>query len=178
MTISVIDSASGMSRVLTADAKNRADLIRDMWAPMAGMYHFIPGGVDMATVHQQNFGFRPDSAREAIEQVHEGLETLVAADAWTRIEKALEDGATALAAADPGVTIPDLTVLLVLGDPTSKHFVDEVQGISGFGGVSGYIAITVWPTSLVLDRLEAIAVHELHHNVRYSPGGIVWAPRR
>lgn len=174
MTISVIDSASGMSRVLTAGAKDRADLIRDMWAPMAGMYHFIPGGVDMATVHQQNFGFRPGSA---IEQVREGLETLVAADAWTRIERALEDGVKALAAADPGAKIPDLNVLLVLGDPTSKHFVDEVQGISGFGGISGYIAITVWPTSRVLDRIEAIAVHELHHNVRYSPGGIVWDPQ-
>ncbi|RVW10572.1 peptidase [Prescottella agglutinans] len=174
MTISVIDSASGMSRVLTADAKDRADLIRDMWAPMAGMYHFIPGCVDMATVHQQNFGFRPDSA---IEQVREGLESLVAAHAWSRIEKALEDGVAALASADPCVTIPDLNVLLVLGDPTSHHFVDEVQGISGFGGIGGYIAITVWPTSRVLDRLEAIAVHELHHNVRYSPGGIVWDPQ-
>ena len=67
------------------------DLIRDMWAPMSGMYHFIPGGVDMATVHRQNFGFRPDSA---IERVREGLESLVAADAWTRIEKALEEGAS------------------------------------------------------------------------------------
>ena len=170
----MIDSASGMRRVLTADAKDRDDLIRDMWAPMSGMYHFIPGGVDMATVHQQNFGFRPDSA---IEQVREGLESLVAADAWTRIEKALEDGVAALTSADPGVTIPDLNVLLVLGDPTSQHFVDEVQGMSGFGGISGYIAITVWPTSRVLDRLEAIAVHELHHNVRYSPGGIVWDPQ-
>ncbi len=174
MTIAMIDSASDMARILTADAKDRADLIRDMWAPMAGMYHFIPGGVDMATVHQQNFGFRPDSA---IEQVREGLESLAAADAWTRIEKALEDGLAALASADPGVTIADLNVLLVLGDPTSKHFIDEVQGISGFGGISGYIAITVWPDSRVLDRLEAIAVHELHHNVRYSPGGIVWDPQ-
>ncbi|QPK83095.1 peptidase [Corynebacterium qintianiae] len=174
MTISMIDSASGMSRVLTADTKARDDLIREMWAPMAGMYHFIPGGVDMATVHQQNFGFRPDSA---IEQVREGLEFLVAADAWTRVEKALENGIATLASADPGVTIPDLNVLLVLGDPTSQHFVGEVQGLSGFGGISGYIAITVWPTSRVLDRLEAIAVHELHHNVRYSPGGIVWDPQ-
>lgn len=173
MTISVIDSASGMSRVLAADAQDRADRIRDMWAPMAGMYHFVPGGVDLAAVHQQNFGFRPDVA---IEQVRAGLETLVAADAWNRIGKALDDGISALASADPGVTIPDLTVLLVLGDPTSTHFVDEVQGMSGFGGISGYITITVWPTSRVLDRLEAIAVHELHHNIRYSPGGIVWDP--
>ncbi|MEU0137421.1 DUF2268 domain-containing putative Zn-dependent protease [Streptomyces sp. NPDC006296] len=174
MTVSMIDSASGMSRALTADATDRDDLIRDMWAPMAGMYHFIPGGVDMAAVHRQNFGFRPDSA---IEQVREGLESLVAADAWTRVEKGIEKGIATLASADPGVTIPDLNVLLVLGDPTSRHFVDEVQGMSGFGGISGYIAITVWPTSRVRDRLEAIAAHELHHNVRYSPGGIVWDPQ-
>ncbi|MGB3698842.1 MAG: DUF2268 domain-containing putative Zn-dependent protease [Gordonia sp. (in: high G+C Gram-positive bacteria)] len=174
MTISMIDSASGMHRVLTADAQERDDLIRDLWHPMAGMYHFIPGGVDMAAVHRQNFGFRSDSA---IERVSEGLEALVAADAWARVENALEQGMAALASADPGVRIPDLNVLLVLGDPTSRHFVDEVQGMSGFGGISGYIAITVWPTVRVLDRLEAIAVHELHHNVRYSPGGIVWDPQ-
>lgn len=44
------------------------------------------------------------------------------------------------------------------------------------GGISGYITITVWPTPQVLERLEAIAVHELHHNVRYSPGGVVRDP--
>ncbi|WP_432089924.1 DUF2268 domain-containing protein [Streptomyces sp. NRRL F-5630] len=174
MTISIIDSASCMSRVLAADTDDRADLLRDMWAPMAGMYHFIPGGVDMATVHRQNFGFPPDSATE---QVREGLEALVAADAWARVERALKDGVAALTAADPGATIPDLTVLLTLGDPANEHFIDEVRGLAAFGGISGYIALTVWPTSRVLDRLEAIAVHELHHNVRYSPGGVVWDPR-
>ena len=174
MTIAVIDSFSAMNRVLTADATERADLIRDMWAPMAGMYHFIPGGVDLATVHQQNFGFPTDSA---LEQVRDGLHTLAVADAWTRIEKALEEGIAALTAADPGVRVPDLNVLLVLGDPTSTHFLDDVQGLSAFGGISGYITITVWPTARVLDRLEAIALHELHHNVRYSPGGVVWDPQ-
>lgn len=174
MTISVLDSASDMTRVVNADVQDRADLIRAMWAPIAGMYHFIPGGVDMAAVHQQNFGFPTDVA---VEQVREGLDVLVAADAWNRIDTALQQAAATLRAADPGVTIPDLTVLLVLGDPTSKHFLDEVQGLSGSGGISGYIVLTVWPTPRVLDRLEAIAVHELHHNVRYSPGGIVWDPQ-
>lgn len=64
----------------------------------------------------------------------------------------------------------------MLGDPSNAHFMDEIRGLSGFGGISGYIAITLWPNSTVLDRVEAIAVHELHHNLRYSPGGIVWDP--
>ncbi|MEE1737613.1 DUF2268 domain-containing putative Zn-dependent protease [Streptomyces sp. BE147] len=173
MTISVIDSASAMARILAAAPPKRPDLVRGMWAPMAGMYHFIPGGVDMATVHRQNFGFDWDSAND---QVRDAVDALAAADAWNRIEKAIEGATVCLRAADPAVAVPDLTVLLVVGDPTNAHFVDEVQGMSGFGGISRYIAITVWPTPLVLNRLEAIAVHELHHNVRYAPGGIVWDP--
>ena len=127
----------------------------------------------MATVHRQNFGFDWEGATEPIQ---EALERLVEADAWNRITKALESGVTALRSANPGIEVPDLKVLLVLGDPANKHFVDEIQGLSAFGGISGYITITVWPTPQVLGRLEAIAVHELHHNVRYSPGGVVWDP--
>lgn len=127
----------------------------------------------MATVHRQNFGFDWEST---IEPVQEGLERLIEADAWNRIAKALESGAAALRSANPSIEVPDLQVLLVVGDPADKHFVEEIQGLSAFGGISGYITITVWPTPQVLERLEAIAVHELHHNVRYSPGGVVWDP--
>ncbi|MGB3604582.1 MAG: DUF2268 domain-containing putative Zn-dependent protease [Gordonia sp. (in: high G+C Gram-positive bacteria)] len=173
MTISVIDSASSMRRVLAATPDDRADLVREMWSPLAGMYHFIPGGVDMATVHRQNFGFDWEGTTEPILGA---LGRLVEADAWNRITTALESGAAALRAAAPGIEVPDLQVLLVVGDPANKHFVDEIEGLSAFGGISGYITITVWPTHQVLERLEAIAVHELHHNVRYSPGGVVWDP--
>lgn len=159
-----------IARVLDAAPDLRADLVRELWAPMAGMYHFIPDGLDMASIHRQNFGFDWASSSD---ELREGLKALVDADAWRRVAGAFETGVAALKAADLSVTVPDLTVLLVLGDPTNAHFLNEVQGLSGFGGISGYIAITVWPTQRVLDRLEAIAVHELHHNVRYSPGGIV-----
>lgn len=160
MTISVIDSSAGMRRVMNAEPSERAELVRELWAPMAGMYRFIPGGIDLAEVHRQNFGFPIDAD--------------LAADAWTRVRVALDDGLRALASSD--VAVPDLQVLLILGDPTNPHFMNEVQGLSGFGGISGYIAITVWPSARVLERLEAIVVHELHHNIRYSPGGIVWDP--
>ncbi|MEB2529068.1 DUF2268 domain-containing putative Zn-dependent protease [Kocuria rosea] len=130
----------------------------------------------MATVHQQNFGFPADASDAVDERVREGLDALVAADAWNRVRTALDEGIAALTAADPGLVVPDLQVLLVLGDPSNPHFMNEVEGLSGFGGISGYIAITVWPNAQVLERLEAIIVHELHHNLRYSPGGIVWNP--
>ncbi|WP_194829626.1 DUF2268 domain-containing protein [Nocardia sp. XZ_19_231] len=173
MTIAVIDTAKLMTGVLDAPESERADLVRAMWAPMDGMYGFVPGGVDMARIHSQGFGFSWD---EPTEEVRQAVRRLVDADAWNRVKSALERGVEALRAADPGAAIPDLTVLLVVGDPANAHFMNEVRGLSAFGGISGYIAITVWPTPTVVDRLEAIGVHELHHNVRYTSGGIVWDP--
>ncbi|MCI1020569.1 peptidase [Microbacterium sp. C5A9] len=181
MTLTLIDSATATARILDAPSESREDLVREMWQPMAGMYHFLPGGPDLAAVHRQSFGFDCGSETDGdtdalIIPLREGLDALLAADAWRRVETALQNGISALEASVPDLTVPDLTVLLVLGDPTNRHFVDEVQGLSGFGGISGYISLTLWPTPRVLDRLEAIAVHELHHNVRYSPGGVVWNP--
>ncbi|MEV4736678.1 MULTISPECIES: DUF2268 domain-containing protein [unclassified Microbacterium] len=173
MTVTVIDTASATARILDADQPARAGLVREMWAPMEGMYHFIPGGLDLADVHRQSFGFDADHSSD---ELRAALDALVKADAWQRIETALHVGIEALERANPGIRIPDLTVLVILGDPSNRHFVEEVQGLSGFGGISGYITLTLWPTPPVLDRLEAIAVHELHHNVRYSPGGVVWDP--
>jgi uncharacterized protein YjaZ len=172
MTLTLIDSATATARILDAPPESRDDLVREMWQPMVGMYHFIPGGPDLAAVHRQSFGFDTSfDTEDQITQLREGLDALIATDAWRRVETALHNGIAALEA-----SVPDLTVLLVLGDPTNRHFIDEVQGLSGFGGISGYISLTLWPTPQVLDRLEAIAVHELHHNVRYSPGGVVWNP--
>ena len=170
----MIDSAAAMRRMADCRKDDWDEAARSLWAPMAGMYFFIPGGPDLREVHSQNFGFGPPVSSS---RIHEALDRLENADAWVRIERALSDGLERLATAGPTVTMPDLTVLLVLGDPTNTHFIDEIRGLSAFGGISGYIAITVWPTDEVLDRLEGIALHELHHNVRYSPGGIVWNPQ-
>src|SRR5699024_2389269 len=175
MSISMIDSAAGMRRVLDQTPQGRADAVRDLWAPMAGMYHFIPG-IDLLRVHAQNLGRPRDSTPRCGRQVREAIAALDAGDAGSRVRTALQDGAAALAEGDPGMPVPDLQPLLLAGDPTNHHFLDEIQGLSAFGGISGYISVTLWPTELVLDRLEAIAVHELHHNMRYSPGGALWHP--
>lgn len=174
MTVTMIDSAARMRAMVSSPPEDWQNAARRLWQPMAGMYFFIPGGPDLAEVHAQNFGFGPDAAKEAILGA---IDTLERADAWGRIERALDTGLRNLGSENPTLTLPDLTVLLVLGDPTNKHFTNEIRGLSAFGGISGYIAITIWPTDEVLDRLEGIALHELHHNVRYSPGGVVWNPQ-
>ncbi|WP_040162341.1 DUF2268 domain-containing protein [Nigerium massiliense] len=176
MTISIIDSAAAMRQVLDAPPSVRAEAVRELWAPLAGMYHFIPGGVDLAEVHRQSFGF-PFEGTDAVDaRLRVGLDALEGARVWQRARQALDDSIAALTAAVPGLAVPDLRLLLLLGDPTSDHFMTEIQGLSAFGGISGFIAITIWPHPQVLDRLEALVAHELHHNVRYSPGGVIWDP--
>lgn len=178
--INVIDSARAVTSVLDAPDHARADLIRTMWEPMSGMFRYFPGTVDLAEMDRQSMGFAWDGAAATpsyAERIRHAVQALADHRAWERAESALQQGTTALREADPGATTPDLTVLLGVGDPDNSHFMDEVQGLVAFGGISGFIQVHLWPTPTVLDRLEAIFVHELHHNVRYSPGGIVWDPR-
>ena len=148
MTITMLDSAAGMRAMLDSSPEQWPDATSRMWQPMAGMYFFIPGGPDMAAVHGQNFGFGPGAPRQ---EMVDALHRLEQADAWSRIERALTQGTQDLAAACLGKKFPDLTVLLILGDPTN-HFMDEIRGPSAFGGPVATV-ITVWPTDEVLDRL-------------------------
>ncbi len=85
MTVSVIDTASAMTAILDAAQDRRADLVREMWAPMSGMYRFVPGEIDLAQAHRQSFGFAWDAR---VDEVRQAVDTLVRADAWTRLESA------------------------------------------------------------------------------------------
>lgn len=176
MTITLIDSAAAMRRILDSASADRPGLVRELWEPMAGMYSFLPSSPDLLDVHRQSMCFPLDAGEEVDARLRQGLAALEDADAWKRVSTVLEEGVAALTAADPGVHVPDLQVLIVLADPTDRHVMDEVQGLTAFGGISGFIVLTLWPCPQVLDRLEAIALHELHHNLRYGPGGVVWDP--
>lgn len=174
MTINVLKTSDAMSAVLSADEASRPDLLRRMLTPMAGMFRYFPGEVDLVEMHTMSFGF-PLVRRT--DQVREALERLQAADAWNRVESALADAVDVQKLAIPGVHIPDITFLLVLGDPGDEYFMGPARGFSGNGSATGYISLTLWPTLENLQRLEAAAVHELNHNLRYAPEGVIWDPR-
>ncbi|MFL1377551.1 MULTISPECIES: DUF2268 domain-containing protein [unclassified Nocardiopsis] len=173
MTINVLDTRTGMERVLRAPAEDRRGLLAEMLEPVRGMYRFAPVEVDLVDVHLGGMGFPLDRDGE---RCLAGLEELAKADAWNRVGAAMEGAAATLAEAVPGLEVHDVTVLLTLGDPADAHFTDTVLGVVGFGGIWGYVTITLWPSPENLERLETTAVHELHHNLRYAPGGVVWDP--
>lgn len=168
----MIDTTGTTRTILDAPAERRPSLVRDMWSPMASMMRFTPGA-DPVRFHRQGFGFDPDGTPEPIRDAARALDD---ADAAARIERELRSAAADLEAAVPGLRVPDVTAMLVVGDRDDDLFTDTFAGLSGFGGISGSIVLTLWPNPTVLDRLEAIAAHELHHNVRYAPGGVRWDP--
>lgn len=173
MAISVLDTHSAMTRVLRAPTADRPALLRAMLQPIVGMYRFAPGDVDLVAVHQQTFGFPIDRDED---RCLVALDQLARAKAWDRAQHGMDHALSVLREANPTVEIPDITVLLALGDPADTHFMDTVRGLVGFGGISGYISLTLWPHQVNLERMEPAAVHELHHNLRYGPGGVVWDP--
>ncbi|TDB82000.1 peptidase [Micromonospora sp. KC721] len=173
MSITVLDTYSAMKRIVLAPVADRIDLLRSMLEPTRGMYRYYPGEVDLVAMHREASGF-PIDRDEA--RCLDALETLAAAGAWERMQRALDDAFAVLLEANPGLEAPDITVLFVLGDPGDEHFMGHCHGVTGFGGISGHIVITLWPFPENVERLEATAVHELNHNLRFGPGGIVWDP--
>lgn len=173
MTITTLDTSSGMEAVLTAPINDRADLLRHMLAPVERMFRYFPGDVDLASMHALSFGFPLDRRTE---ELANALTRLRRANVWTRVQAAMTRALDAQLAATPGMTVPDIVILIVLGNPDDEHFMGPLRGFSGNGSATGYISLTLWPTDENLARIEAAAVHELNHNLRYAPGGIVWDP--
>lgn len=171
MTITVLDSYTETRAILTAPLAERPELLRRMLEPTAGMYRYFPGTPDLVQLHHMSSGFRVD--RE-VDGALAGLEALHDARAWDRIEAAMNAALTVQLEATPDIQVPDITVLIVLGDHTDAHFIDVALGMSGNGGISGYVSLMFWPSPENLARLESAAVHELNHNLRYS--NVRWDP--
>jgi uncharacterized protein YjaZ len=173
MSITVLDTYTATKKILLAPAAERRELLRAMLEPNKGLYRYNPGEVDLVDTHLMTNGFPIDRDEE---RCLGALETLAAADAWERMRRALDDARDVLLKANPGFAAPDVTVALILGDPGDAHFMGPCLGVTGFGGISGNIEIKLWPYPENVERLESTAVHELHHNLRFSPGGVVWDP--
>jgi uncharacterized protein YjaZ len=171
MTITVLETDTAMRAILTAPLADRPAMLERMLEPVAGMYRYVPGEIDLVALHHGGSGFRVDredpDALPALGALHD-------ANTWGRIEAALTRALEVQLAATPGIRVPDIQVAIVLGDSHDSHFMDVNLGMSASGGTSGYLWLNFWPSAENLERLEATAVHELNHNLRYS--NRMWNP--
>ena len=55
--LTIIDTASTTRRVLAAPPSERAELLRQVRAPLNVMFPFIPGGPDQFEIHRGTYGY-------------------------------------------------------------------------------------------------------------------------
>ena len=96
-------------------------------------------------------------------EMGEMLNKLKAANVWDTAREVIEVAAQRFLAA--GVAVPEKVVLgIFLGNP---EFLASNEGITGFGGVPGYLQVVLTPNEKSLGLLPAIISHEFHHNVLF-----------
>lgn len=147
MTIDVIDTYSAMNGILTAPLDERPTLLKAMLEPVAGMYRYFPGEPDLVGLHHMGSGFRVDRDDPGALPALEALRGV-----WSRIATALDDAVALQIAATPGITVPDIRVVIVLGDQHAGSFMEDYFGMSADGGVGGFIWLNFWPSPENLAR--------------------------
>ncbi|MYT34000.1 MULTISPECIES: DUF2268 domain-containing putative Zn-dependent protease [unclassified Streptomyces] len=172
MKIVVHDTASAMLELLERPQEQRADALREMFAPIQRVMSEVTGELDLVGMHQRGGGFRIDRDDP---RYPAALRTMRDADVWHRVEAALAAAWERIDGAVPGVRHAETVhVVVTLGDPDNEHLTGRSHGYLGFGGFPGAIQLYIWPTETSLRNIGHAAAHELHHNVRYA--NVVWDP--
>lgn len=171
MKITIHDTLTAMRELLAAPLPRRPELLRDILTPIAAAY---PGGpdADQVELHHAGNGFRVDRDDP---RYPAALDALDRADAWGQVERGLAEALARQRSAIPHIRlVNELHVVLLLGDPSDTFFVDVTGGYYGMGGIPGSLFLVVWPTGHSEHRVGYCAVHEFHHNVRYT--SLTWNP--
>lgn len=123
---------------------------------------FFGNGDTMATIAAMGF-LMPDN----LESTPPALELLEAANAWEVAERSLTEGVARFAPYAEQIGLTSTNVGIYLVDPARANPLN--RGYSGMGGTPGEIYLTYdTPNEYNLSRLPGLAVHELHHNIRFS----------
>jgi uncharacterized protein YjaZ len=171
MRITVHDTLTQTRKLLDAPLADRPDRLEAMLAPVRPMYQYAPAGP--VESHHLGNGFRVDVERG--ELYRQALDRLERIDAWGQVERCLTEAYAYQLTATPDLRTPEeVHVVLLLGDPTDSFFVNVTGGYFGIGGFSGYLTLTVWPTDANEHKVGYCAVHELHHNLRFT--NVAWNP--
>ncbi|MFD3449477.1 DUF2268 domain-containing protein [Microbacteriaceae bacterium 4G12] len=63
------------------------------------------------------------------------------------------------------INADELKFGLYIADPKKLEL---QKGYCGFGGIPGFIQVTMYPNSYNIPKLPAVIAHEFHHNIRFS----------
>ncbi|MBN6051520.1 peptidase, partial [Nonomuraea sp. RK-328] len=154
-----------MAELLEQPLERRPDVLREMLAPMRSA---IPMPGDIVDIHHRGAGFRVD----ADDPRHlPAVRRMIEEDVLGQVERELNRASERLKDARQ----PDsLQVMFVLGNPDDDYLMNVTGGYYGMGGSPGWLYLLAWPTDDTIGRIAHCAVHEFHHNVRYT--NVEWNP--
>ncbi|MEV4373177.1 DUF2268 domain-containing putative Zn-dependent protease [Nonomuraea sp. NPDC049637] len=167
MEFIVHDTLTAMADLLARPLADRPEALREMLAPIRPA---IPVPGDIVDIHHQGGGFRVD-AEDA--RYLPAVLAMIEADVLGQVRRELERASHALKEARQASS---LQVMFVLGDPDNEHLMKVSGGYYGMGGSPGWLYLLGWPSQEVIGRIAHCAVHEFHHNVRYT--NVEWDPRK
>ncbi|MGN9784515.1 DUF2268 domain-containing protein [Nonomuraea sp. ZG12] len=165
MRFIVHDTVAAMAGLLRQPLDRRPDALRELLAPIRSA---VPMPGDIVDIHHQGGGFRVDADDP---RYLDAVQRLAAADVLGQVERELTRAAGALSHLKQAET---LQVMFVLGNPDDEHLMKVSGGYYGMGGAPGWLYLLAWPDEEIIGRIAHLAVHEFHHNVRYT--NVEWNP--
>ncbi|CAI6081499.1 hypothetical protein PAECIP112173_03228 [Paenibacillus sp. JJ-100] len=128
-----------------------------------------PGGFDVITMNNWM-----NIAPEAITaDIKEPLAAISSETFWQQCQEAVERNLHAFIEDGVTLNVSEYIYTILLGNPDSP-MLQINEGISGDGGIPGYIIANLVPNAYTLPRIPSVLAHECNHNVRYQH--IQWNP--
>lgn len=164
MEFIVHDTLTAMADLLREPVERRPGALRDILAPMPA----IPMPGDIVDIHHQGGGFRVDADDP---RYLPAVQRMIDADVLGQVRRELERASDRLRDAKQRESVQ---VMFMLGNPDNEHLMKVGGGYYGMGGLPGLLYLLAWPSDEVIGRIGHLAVHEFHHNVRYT--NVEWNP--
>ncbi|MFC4116048.1 DUF2268 domain-containing protein [Nonomuraea zeae] len=167
MEIIVHDTLTPLAALLQEPLERRPEALRELLAPIRPA---IPMPGDIVEIHHQGGGFRADADDP---RYLPAVRRMIEEDVLGQVRRELARASRALRAARQAESVQ---VMFMLGDPDNEHLMRISGGYYGMGGSPGWLYLLAWPSDEVIGRIGHLAVHEFHHNVRFT--NVEWNPEK
>ncbi|SEH01520.1 Uncharacterized protein YjaZ [Nonomuraea solani] len=165
MELHIHDTLTTMAGLLERPLGERPALLREMLTPMRPA---IPMPGDIVDLHHGGGGFRVDADDP---RYLPAVRRMIEADVLGQVRRELTRASERLGDAEQAGA---LQIMFVLGNPDDEHLMTTTGGYYGMGGAPGWLYLLAWPSDDVIGRIAHLAVHEFHHNVRFT--NVEWNP--
>lgn len=164
------DTLNQYETLLSLPLEKRENFFRyTMMKPFEGMWNTInvplkakqKNGYDVMMATQM-LGYLDIKESNIARKALDDLKVIEASDI---AQKALKRCIEFSKAANLEVAAEELKFGMYIADPEKLK---NQKGYCGFGGIPGYVTITIHPNDYNVPRIPALIAHEFHHNLRFS----------